>query len=380
MNSRLNISDLAGLLSETTGKNKEDIERFLKSFVEIVTENLYKDKSVVVDELGIFMLTLVEERESVDVNTGQRILIPRHYKFSFHPDQKLKDSVNKPFSVFETIELKDNVDFSSVEDVEDQHDIDEEDQGVETVLDQSREENEIVSTQEMILENYSEEGPLASMDNLPQEKKDAQPLELELKEEESVNPVVQEEISKPEDVSALPDMIESQEKEERENKLHQSSKKKSLLVVFLILLLASVCAFFYLGKEQDVMHMFKKRVKISQVPIDTTSLSKPDSLVRQAFQSDTLRREKNIEQPIDSVKIMKGDRLTSIALKRYGNKLFWVYLYLYNKSVIEDPNNVPIGTIIKIPAAGKYDIDANNPDSRKRAAALQTEILSGNVS
>lgn len=72
-----------------------------------------------------------------------------------------------------------------------------------------------------------------------------------------------------------------------------------------------------------------------------------------------------------------GDRLTVIALEYYGNKLFWVYIYQHNKAVIKDPNNVPIGTVIEIPAPESYGIDAKSRESREKAAALQTEILAG---
>ena len=66
-----------------------------------------------------------------------------------------------------------------------------------------------------------------------------------------------------------------------------------------------------------------------------------------------------------------------IALEYYGNKLFWVYIYQHNKAVIKDPNNVPIGTVIEIPAPESYGIDAKSRESREKAAALQTEILAG---
>ena len=82
-------------------------------------------------------------------------------------------------------------------------------------------------------------------------------------------------------------------------------------------------------------------------------------------------------KPLGQVKIKHGDRLTVIALEYYGNKLFWVYIYQHNKAVIKDPNNVPIGTVIEIPAPESYGIDAKSRESREKAAALQTEILAG---
>jgi len=78
---------------------------------------------------------------------------------------------------------------------------------------------------------------------------------------------------------------------------------------------------------------------------------------------------------MDTVVIQTGDRLTLISLKYYGHKIFWVYLYLANKESIPNPNSVAIGTKIHIPVPETYNIDANDEQSIRKAAALQTEIL-----
>ena len=81
---------------------------------------------------------------------------------------------------------------------------------------------------------------------------------------------------------------------------------------------------------------------------------------------------------LDSVTIEPGSRLTLIALKYYGSKLYWVYIYEFNKAEIKDPNNIPVGTRIAVPVPGLYGIDRNNQASLKKAAELQTQILNGN--
>ena len=82
---------------------------------------------------------------------------------------------------------------------------------------------------------------------------------------------------------------------------------------------------------------------------------------------------------IARVKIEPGSRLTLISLKYYGSKIFWVYLYEYNKAIIKDPNNVPIGTMIEVPAPEMYGIDRRDRSSVEKAAARQTEILNGKL-
>ena len=109
MNKRLTLQDLAVILAEQTGKEVQEAERFLQTFVAVVTEGVYTDKLVKVKGLGTFKIIRVEERESVSVNSGERFLIPAHYKFTFVPDKDLKELVNKPFSWFETTFLFFNI-------------------------------------------------------------------------------------------------------------------------------------------------------------------------------------------------------------------------------------------------------------------------------
>ena len=93
MNNRLAIQDLAGLLAEYTGKDKNSSERFLREFIAVVSEGVYTDKLVKVKGLGTFKIIPVEKRESIHVNTGERFVIPEHYKFSFLPDKELRELV-----------------------------------------------------------------------------------------------------------------------------------------------------------------------------------------------------------------------------------------------------------------------------------------------
>ena len=115
MNSRLTIQDLAGLLAERTGKDRSSSEQFLREFITIVSQGVFTDKIAKVKGLGTFKIVLVEKRESIHVNTGERFTIPAHYKFSFLPDKELRELVNKPFSFFETEELNEGVDFTALD-------------------------------------------------------------------------------------------------------------------------------------------------------------------------------------------------------------------------------------------------------------------------
>ena len=86
MNNRLNIQDVAELLVERTGRTHEEAERFLRLLVESITNGVLQDQLVKVKGIGTFKLIEVEARESMHVHTGERFLIPAHYKFSYTPD------------------------------------------------------------------------------------------------------------------------------------------------------------------------------------------------------------------------------------------------------------------------------------------------------
>ena len=118
MNNRLSITDLASLLATATSKNKQDMELFLRTLIVLVTRKLFEDKIVKVKGIGTFKLVQVEARESVRVQTGERFVIPAHYKFTFVPDKEIKDRVNKPFSFFEVTELNKQVDFPDLQETE----------------------------------------------------------------------------------------------------------------------------------------------------------------------------------------------------------------------------------------------------------------------
>lgn len=83
-------------------------------------------------------------------------------------------------------------------------------------------------------------------------------------------------------------------------------------------------------------------------------------------------------QWLDTVVVEAGTRLTLLSLSYYGDKVFWVYVYIANRDVIKDPNRVPAGTSLRIPMPDRYRIDAADKESVARAAKLQREILAGN--
>ena len=113
--SKSNISRLAKSISSKRGLTQAEAERFVSKMFEVANEGLQEDKLLKMKWLGTFKVTAIKDRESVDVNTGERIVIEGRDKISFTPDNILKEIVNKPFAQFETVVVNDGVDFSDID-------------------------------------------------------------------------------------------------------------------------------------------------------------------------------------------------------------------------------------------------------------------------
>ena len=111
----MSILDLAAILADSYGMDAKTSQTFVKTVFEIVEEFIAKDKLVKIKGFGTFKLINVSDRESVNVNTGERIVIAGHSKLTFTPDSALKDAVNRPFADFETTTLNEG---TSIEEME----------------------------------------------------------------------------------------------------------------------------------------------------------------------------------------------------------------------------------------------------------------------
>ena len=146
----------------------KEAEKFVSSMFDVMNEGLKTDKLVKVKGLGTFKVQAVKPRESVNVNTGERVLIEGHDKVSFTPDTTMKELVNKPFALFETVVLNDGVDFADLESKPD--DEEKKEKAGETavsdsetvVSDEEKKETKEVTTTEISDEKPSEEMPQLS--------------------------------------------------------------------------------------------------------------------------------------------------------------------------------------------------------------------------
>jgi len=197
MKEKISLQELSVLLAEKAAITKKEAETFLREYFEAMNEELIKSGLLKIKDLGAFKLSLMEDRESINVTTGERVLIPAHYKVAFTPDRKLAEAVNEPFAFFETTEINDE---SVLEDLklfpeynipeESEPSFEEEDVSVnEPIPDEEDvsvnepifDEEEPVSVNEPILD---EEEPLSVNEPIPDEE-DVVPENESTPEEES---------------------------------------------------------------------------------------------------------------------------------------------------------------------------------------------------
>lgn len=171
MSNKLVLQDLVDLLAKKSKITKKEADSFFRELFQIILDRIFENDSVKIKDFGTFKLVLVSSRESVDVNTGEKIEIKAHSKLSFVPDKVLKGLVNKPFSQFETILLEDDMDFDSSLDADDE--LDNEIEEKEYIID-IPEKMQPESTPEVKINN----------EDIPLPANEARVVEEEIKEEQ----------------------------------------------------------------------------------------------------------------------------------------------------------------------------------------------------
>ena len=185
--SKSSLSVLAKAVASKRGLTQAEAERFIATMFEVAGDGIQEDKLLKMKWLGTFKITSVKDRESVDVNTGERILIEGRDKISFTPDNILKEIVNKPFAQFETVVVNDGIDFSDID---------------EKFANMEREEEELqlqkeqeCHDEEVVQEEQNAEQP--QNEDLSQEAKKSQEslLDAELQSQEANTPISEETVA-----------------------------------------------------------------------------------------------------------------------------------------------------------------------------------------
>ena len=385
MNEKISFPDLVGLLSSKMNITKKEAETFLKEFFTVSTEIITSGEELRINGLGLFKPIWVEARGSINIQTGEPVEIPGHYKLSFIPDKVLREAVNAPFSSFSVEVLNDHVPIEDMTAVPSQ-DIDENNDICNT-------ENVELQDSKEIREKEEEDEPIEPAHEYIQEDKSAD-------EESSESTVSSQEIEKFQEEIIQPESetkVEEKEEDCYEDYLRKSSSRKSfwwgVLSAFGIIIICLAGGIFFMGNDSPyVVKIGEYTLSLGKQSIDSRPMNNNPESVVLPENKDTLSEREKYSVLKDSVisasplaapevkpvieTIRSGVFLTTLARKYFGHKAFWVYIYEENKDVIKNPNQVPIGTRLTIPSASKYDIDANNRTSVEKAKALAAKIQS----
>jgi nucleoid DNA-binding protein/nucleoid-associated protein YgaU len=462
MSNRLTIREIAGPLSQTTGKSREEIETFIDQLSLLVSDHVFADRLVQVKGIGTFKIIKVEKRESIDVNTKERIVIPEHYKLTFTPDKEMREVVNKPFALFESIEIADDADILVEEEIttEKEEETEEDyfsevEKGTTASINAAKQNEDVILPFPMPPPRQSDRPPvLAGIDEVIGLISDINKVTLKPEtpeQPEIVEQPEQPEIVKPPEIVEQPETSEIVEQEDEitehetpgdntikeeeikfkqrisikemvnynENSTNRPSTEKeeyrsngggknntliiimSVAVALLIVALVSVLfiardSLFISNTPSDNYQRMENRTNQFSLPeIDNSGFEDewridddPD-IPYEELDAEAERMETGLSPKSTSrttaalrttaattVRVSRGDRLNLFALKYYGNKVFWVYIYQHNQSKLTDPDNIPVGIELQIPASSEYNIDAGNPASVRKASVLQSQILS----
>lgn len=365
MSERIGIQDLIDTLAEKHGITKKDAEAFVKEFFNLIEEALESDQYVKIKGLGTFKLTKVESRESVNVNTGERIQIEGHTKVSFTPEANVKDLINKPFAHFETVVLNDETVLDDTPVVEDED---------------GEEEQEEITRKKVI------ESP--KVENIQRTKEEI--IAAELEANKNIFPSVKAPVSKKEEPKIIEEEVAAIKEEEEITSKEKTPSKKNIgyFIAVIILFVLVVCAtLFYIYKPETISRWLpepKQEVKENKSAVSAndpfeqtienlekqaldTMLHATQKIQRETEMDDTTKTFiTGIRKGFDNVipdstsyvivgtmttyKLGSGETLTMVSKRFYETKDLWPYILKYNRDVIKNPNRVPSGITLRIPA------------------------------
>lgn len=373
MEGKVLLQDLAQSLAAKNGIQRKDAETFVRAFFETISEGILQDKIVKIKGFGTFKMIDVQDRESVNVNTGERIIIPGHSKISFTPDSELKDQVNRPFALFQTVVINEGTSLDDMEKVD----------GVVPVSSELPEDS-VTPISPTVPTIHQEEKTIVedSANGMTGAKKEEQQISEIIKEE----PVSEE-------ASFVQEESEAQSEVVRQAPVDEYRKHSwwyvgpSMTALLFALLWVVFLSGYFIGSNNclNLENIFDKPTPAPQVKIDTVYVDKmiePDSVYIKGLEDslrsvikeeDAIKKEMPKPQtqqvtqvptkPVVADKkspvvyeivglkgvrtIQWGDYLLKIVRQEYGNDDALKYVISYNK--FTDPDNLPVGTEVKLP-------------------------------
>lgn len=405
MNRKVTLASLAERLAEICNIPAAEAESRIKSYFDIIAETVSSGDSVKVKGLGTFKAVGIEPRESVDVTTGKRMLIPGHRRAVFTPEKSLAEKVNAPFAAFEAVELSDDIS--------------------EEELDAAAREETAADVPEapvVTSEDVQTVGTKETPEETSEENMEEAPVAVEKVEERSVEvaePDLTDEVKErkaSDAVTATPSsLIQTPDDEEdddsdivMDSKPRRREHRGGFLPGFLI---GFACMFAVLGglwcwyrfapesfdsilgrPSAKVENATPAKIVSNTVPapkpeahaqkVEAKAPEKADAVSEVSVEKEEAESSAEVPtQPSDKAKekpvydtISKTRFLTTMARDHYGSYHLWPYIYEENKAILGHPDRIKPGTKVVIPPAEKYGINAKDKACIAKAKKLGVEI------
>jgi nucleoid DNA-binding protein len=353
------LQDIVKALSHETDTSEALCQSFVKELFAIVAERLMDGESVTLKGVGRF-----------DVNGGE-------VRFVADPDTAA--AINSAFDCFEAIELAD--DFDGDEPV------------AEDVTSDAAEEEAATTVDETAgTEDVADESPA---DGAEPEEKESQTDGLEESEADSEEEKEEDTAEADADDETVTEETDEEETEETAEEAEETVEEEyddepqpkrggcrfawgflaGFVTAAVVAAVAWFCLFGVVKKPSSQPAVIADdTAKVAAVDSDSTAaVEKP----QEQSEEKTAEPEKESKKAEQTFKVTNTAYLSNISRKFYGHYAFWVYIYLDNKDIITDPDNLPVGAELRIPAPEKYGIDKNNPESIRRAEIKALEIKNG---
>lgn len=382
MNKKITLPELVDALSETTGMQKKICESFIKDLIDVLQTALLGNESVKIAGLGTFKCVEVDARKSINVNTGEEIEIPSYRKVVLSVEKSMAQAVNSAFAEFETVEIDDSITDEMLTDdtVEDNNvDITAETKDVpkpditetETKIETKAEAEPKPEAEASVEPKVEEEPQSEEIESTPEIKNEPEPQIPNEPEPGIVAEPALEPVS----------VTESTMKEDTYQSYQESKSSFKRGIIwgiiggFIIALIVILGALLFLGDRITLNNYNEtQQENIEDKQTSSSFIDETDDI--DSISESAIEDDNNliVEDEIKTDTIGRTRFLTTMAREYFGNFNFWVYIYLENKDIIDNPNKIKPGTVVTIPSAKKYDIDKNNSESIAKAQKLAAEI------
>ena len=420
---KITIVDLRKAIAKQTEIEEAQVNAFLNQLIATIKDGLRKDKLVKISGLGTFKLQWVEPRKSVNISTGEPIVIEGYQKLSFTPEQSVKERINEPYADLapvildeqgnaiegqmpkadpmqkfdeQALEIKDiladlGADLTQEEPAETETKVDE-------PIVESNEESAIEESAAEIVETPAVETPEVEVPKVEEPKVETPEVEAPKVEEPEVETPKSAEVSS-----------EKKSKEEKKEKPFRGWLVAIITVLSLIILLF-ICGLFLQNKIEEWADMLNGQMNAEQAMVDNEATPQDEALsatanaavfadessdsvantadeavgngdssalaeTPKALPQTDFYKERIYTEFIGFETVREGSRLTWIAKKFYDNKELWVFIYEANREKIKDPSTVTVGMQLKIPALPDELSDPNNMKAQHLIKKLQEQYL-----